>query len=114
MESKRASVSSVSLTWTAFTCKWKSWPRRSTVANRAAFANTILTKEAGKISNFASSQTTITSLIRFHISRLIAVNYEARKFGVKRGMRGEQAKALCPDFHAFFVNEKRGKADLTK
>jgi len=42
------------------------------------------------------------------------VNYEARNFGVKRGMRGEQAKAICPEFHAFFVQEKRGKADLTK
>ena len=29
-------------------------------------------------------------------------------------MRGDQAKALCPNFHAFFVNNKRGKADLTK
>ena len=46
--------------------------------------------------------------------RLIAVNYEARKFGVKRGMRGTEAKSLCPEFHAFFVKEKRGKADLTK
>ena len=46
--------------------------------------------------------------------RLIAVNYEARAAGVKRGMRGDQAKAICPEFHAFFVNEKRGKADLTK
>ena len=56
-----------------------------------------------------------TSAARFrHLLRLIAVNYEARKFGVKRGMRGEQAKALCPDFHTFFVNEKRGKADLSK
>ncbi len=45
---------------------------------------------------------------------MIAVNYEARSFGVKRGMRGDQAKAVCPEFHAFFVQEKRGKADLTK
>jgi nucleotidyltransferase/DNA polymerase involved in DNA repair len=44
--------------------------------------------------------------------RLIAVNYEARKFNIKRGMRGDQAKELCPEFHAFFVNNKRGKADL--
>lgn len=45
---------------------------------------------------------------------MIAVNYEARKHGVKRGMRGEEAKALCPEFHTFFVQEKRGKADLAK
>jgi DNA polymerase eta len=42
------------------------------------------------------------------------VNYEARDFGVKRGMRGEDAKKLCADFHIFYVNQKRGKADLTK
>jgi DNA polymerase eta len=48
------------------------------------------------------------------LNRLIAVNYEARKFGVKRGMRGEEAKSLCPEFHTFYVQEKRGKADLTK
>ena len=29
-------------------------------------------------------------------------------------MRGDQAKALCPEFHAFFVEQKRGKANLTK
>lgn len=45
---------------------------------------------------------------------LIAVNYEARDFGVKRGMRGEQAKELCPDFHVFHVQEVNGKANLTK
>lgn len=50
----------------------------------------------------------------FKYSRLIAVNYEARKFGVKRGMRGEDAKNVCPEFHTFYVQAKRGKADLTK
>ncbi|CAF3641958.1 unnamed protein product [Rotaria socialis] len=45
---------------------------------------------------------------------LIAVNYEARDFGVKRGMRGEQAKELCPDFHVFHVQEVNGKANLTR
>lgn len=33
---------------------------------------------------------------------------------MKRGMRGEEAKSLCPDFHIFYVQEKRGKANLTK
>lgn len=33
---------------------------------------------------------------------------------MKRGMRGEDAKKLCADFHIFYVNQKRGKADLTK
>ncbi len=29
-------------------------------------------------------------------------------------MRGEQAKAICPNFHTFYVKQNRGKADLTK
>ncbi|KAL1466794.1 hypothetical protein MTO96_026426 [Rhipicephalus appendiculatus] len=48
------------------------------------------------------------------ICRLIAVNYEARAFGVKRGMRGEQAAKLAKDLHLFRVPEVRGKADLTR
>ncbi|XP_023243364.1 DNA polymerase eta-like [Centruroides sculpturatus] len=45
---------------------------------------------------------------------IIAVNYEARDFGVKRGMRGDMAKQKCPDIHLFQVPELRGKADLTR
>ncbi|CAG2101766.1 unnamed protein product [Medioppia subpectinata] len=45
---------------------------------------------------------------------LIAVNYEARDRGVKRGMRGTDATALCPELHIFSVPEVRGKADLTR
>lgn len=45
---------------------------------------------------------------------LIAVNYEARAAGVKRGMRGDQALKLCKDLHLFRVPEVRGKADLTR
>jgi len=45
---------------------------------------------------------------------LIAVNYEAREFGIKRGMRGAEAKQLCPDIHIFAVPEVRGKADLSR
>jgi hypothetical protein len=30
------------------------------------------------------------------------------------GMRGEQAKELCPDFHVFHVQEVNGKANLTR
>ena len=29
-------------------------------------------------------------------------------------MRGDQCKEICPDFHTFFVEEKRGKANLNK
>lgn len=45
---------------------------------------------------------------------LIAVNYQARAFNVKRGMKGELAKSICPEFHTFYVKQTRGKADLTK
>ncbi|KAF6205262.1 hypothetical protein GE061_019430 [Apolygus lucorum] len=43
---------------------------------------------------------------------IIAVNYEARAQGVKRGMRGEQAKQLCPDIVLCSVPMIREKADL--
>ena len=45
---------------------------------------------------------------------IIAVSYEARKFGVSRVLRGDEAKQKCPDIIMFNVPEKRGKADLTK
>ncbi|KAM0952150.1 putative DNA-directed DNA polymerase [Dioscorea sansibarensis] len=43
---------------------------------------------------------------------LIAVGYEARKFGVKRSMRGDEAKEVCPDIQLILVPVARGKADL--
>ena len=45
---------------------------------------------------------------------ILAVGYEARKFGVTRMLRGDEAKQKCPDIIIFNVPEKRGKADLTK
>lgn len=48
------------------------------------------------------------------VSSIIAVGYEARKFGVKRGMSGDEAQKLCPDMTFARVVERRGKADLTK
>jgi len=45
---------------------------------------------------------------------IIAVNYEARAFGVTRNMRGDAAKEKCPDIVLVQVPEVRGKADLTK
>lgn len=44
---------------------------------------------------------------------LIAVGYEAREFGVKRSMRGDEAKKVCPDIQLIQVPVARGKADLT-
>ena len=46
--------------------------------------------------------------------RIIAVGYEARKAGVTRQMRGDEAKSKCPDIHLVHVPENRGKADLTQ
>jgi len=43
----------------------------------------------------------------------LAVGYEARKFGISRMLRGDEAKEKCPDLILFHVPEKRGKADLT-
>lgn len=45
---------------------------------------------------------------------IIAVSYEARKCGVTRQMRGDDAKAVCPDIALVPVPESRGKADLTQ
>ena len=45
---------------------------------------------------------------------IVAVSYEAREFGVKRGLFGDDAKKLCPDCHLFRIPEKRGKADLER
>lgn len=44
---------------------------------------------------------------------LIAVSYAARAFGVKRNMRGDQARSLCPDLQLVQVPTHLGKADLT-
>ncbi len=44
---------------------------------------------------------------------MIAVSYEARGGGVKRGDRGLDAVKKCPDLHIVQVPVKRGKADLT-
>ncbi|KAL4614382.1 hypothetical protein ACB092_07G050000 [Castanea dentata] len=43
---------------------------------------------------------------------LIAVSYEARKYGVKRSMRGDEAKQVCPEIQLVQVPVARGKADL--
>jgi DNA polymerase eta len=53
-------------------------------------------------------------IIIYHHYRIIAVNYEARNFGVTRGMRGDEAKKMCPDLVLVHVPEVRGKADLSK
>jgi DNA polymerase eta len=44
---------------------------------------------------------------------IIAVSYEARPFGVKRNMRAQEAKGLCPGLQIVQVPVAHGKADLT-
>eukprot|EP00731_Ephydatia_muelleri_P024747 Em0016g1018a len=44
---------------------------------------------------------------------IIAVDYEARKYGVSRGNNGDEARKLCPHIKLPRIPEKRGKADLT-
>ncbi|XP_065894756.1 DNA polymerase eta-like isoform X3 [Dysidea avara] len=51
---------------------------------------------------------------KFRGGSILAVGYEARKFGISRMLRGDEAKEKCPDITLFQVPEKRGKADLTK
>lgn len=46
--------------------------------------------------------------------RIIAVNYEAREYGVTRHMRGEEAKEKCPDLVLASVPCLRGKADTSR
>lgn len=41
------------------------------------------------------------------------MGYEARKFGVTRMLRGNDAKKKCPDIQLVYVPERRGKADLS-
>jgi DNA polymerase eta len=43
---------------------------------------------------------------------LIAVSYEARKCGVKRGMRGKEARTVCPGLQLVQVPCRFGKANL--
>jgi nucleotidyltransferase/DNA polymerase involved in DNA repair len=45
---------------------------------------------------------------------IIAISYgEARKLGCKRGMRGGEARKLCPNLQLVQVPTLNGKADLT-
>ena len=44
---------------------------------------------------------------------IIALSYEARARGVKRGMRGEEARRICPEMQLVQVPTSHQKADLT-
>ena len=43
---------------------------------------------------------------------IIALSYEAKARGVKRNMRGDQAKKICPGIELVTVRVKNQKADL--
>ncbi|XP_071558599.1 DNA polymerase eta [Temnothorax nylanderi] len=51
---------------------------------------------------------------QWKLGGIIAVNYEARSFGVTRHMRGEEAKEKCPDIVLVSVPCLRGKADTSR
>lgn len=46
--------------------------------------------------------------------RIIAINYVAKARGVKRSMRGDEARKQCPELELVRVPIVRGKADLSK
>ncbi|GCB87258.1 hypothetical protein scyTo_0027973, partial [Scyliorhinus torazame] len=45
---------------------------------------------------------------------IIAVSYEARAYGVTRGMRGMEAQKKCPQLQLARIPQAHGKADLSK
>lgn len=51
---------------------------------------------------------------QWQLGGIIAVNYEAREYGVTRHMRGEEAKKKCPDLLLASVPCLRGKADTSR
>lgn len=57
---------------------------------------------------------TVLIILICFVRRIIAVNYEARDFGVTRSMRGDEARKKCPNIVLVHVPEVRSKADLTK
>ncbi|XP_029666889.1 DNA polymerase eta [Formica exsecta] len=51
---------------------------------------------------------------QWEMGGIIAVNYEARSFGVTRHMRGKEAKEKCPNIVLVSVPCLRGKADTSR
>lgn len=51
---------------------------------------------------------------QWKLGGIIAVNYEAREYGVTRHMRGEEAKQKCSDLVLASVPCTRGKADTSR
>ncbi|KAK7399836.1 hypothetical protein VNO78_11029 [Psophocarpus tetragonolobus] len=68
--------------------------------------------EQRKQPNLRGLPTAVIQYNSYKGGALIAVSYEARTCGVKRSMRGEEAKEACPQIHLVQVPVARGKADL--
>ncbi|KZV46344.1 DNA polymerase eta [Dorcoceras hygrometricum] len=68
--------------------------------------------EQRKQPNLRGQPTAVVQYNSWKGGGLIAVGYEARKFGVKRSMRGDEAKKICPEIQLVQVPVARGKADL--
>lgn len=54
------------------------------------------------------------AVVQYTGGGVIAVNYEAREHGIKRGSSVPDCRDKCPNIRLFYVPELRGKADLTK
>ncbi|KAK7368591.1 hypothetical protein VNO80_10619 [Phaseolus coccineus] len=68
--------------------------------------------EQRKQPNLRGLPTAVIQYNSYKGGALIAVSYEARRCGVKRSMRGDEAKEACPQIELVQVPVARGKADL--
>ncbi|KAK7359577.1 hypothetical protein VNO77_01538 [Canavalia gladiata] len=68
--------------------------------------------EQRKQPNLRGLPTAVIQYNSYKGGALIAVSYEARKCGVKRSMRGDEAKEACPQIQLVQVPVARGKANL--
>eukprot|EP00121_Abeoforma_whisleri_P015914 Awhi_evm1s14631 len=56
----------------------------------------------------------VTQYNKYQGGGIIALSYEAKWKGVKRGMRGDEAKKVCPELNVVQVQTANNKADLSK
>ncbi|XP_011865850.1 PREDICTED: DNA polymerase eta [Vollenhovia emeryi] len=63
---------------------------------------------------YAGKPLAVVQYNQWEMGGIIAVNYEARSFGVTRHMRGKEAKEKCPDIVLASVPCLRGKADTSR
>ncbi|KAK9299150.1 hypothetical protein QLX08_007767 [Tetragonisca angustula] len=63
---------------------------------------------------YAGKPLAVVQYNQWKLGGIIAVNYEAREYGVTRHMRGEEAKEKCSDLVLASVPCLRGKADTSR